>query len=201
MTNVIKERTFVMADKKQGNWFVRHKILTGILVLIVLGIIVSAAGGGTDTTNQANNSGSSDTASNEDKPTTVQIGQAARDGKFEFTVTAFKCGAKTLGDNEFLREEAQGQFCVMDVTVKNIGNEAQTFFTSEQKVKNSEGQEFSNDTSAEIAVAGGDAWINEINPGNTAKGKVVFDVPADAKIVSAELHDSSFSNGVEVSLK
>lgn len=190
-----------MAENKK-NWFVRHKILTGILILVVLGVVVSAAGGGTDTSNnQANNSGSSDTASNEDKPTTVKIGQAARDGKFEFTVTAFECGAKTLGDNEFLREEAQGQFCVMDVTVKNIGNEAQTFFTSEQKVKNAEGQEFSNDTSAEIAVAGGDAWINEINPGNTAKGKVVFDVPADATIVSAELHDSSFSNGVEVSLK
>lgn len=191
-----------MADKSK-NWFVRHKILTGILVLVVLGVIVSAAGGGTDTSsNQANNSGSSDTsASEKSAATTAKIGEAARDGKFEFTVTAFKCGAKTLGDNEFLREEAQGQFCVMDVTVKNIGNEAQTFFTSEQKVKNAEGQEFSNDTSAEIAVAGGDAWVNEINPGNTAKGKVVFDVPADATIVSAELHDSSFSNGVEVSLK
>lgn len=201
MTNVIKERTFVMADKSK-NWFARHKILTGILVLVVLGIVVSAAGGGTDTnTNQAN-SGTNDTSASE-KPaaTTAKIGEAARDGKFEFTVTAFKCGAKTLGDNEFLREEAQGQFCVMDVTVKNIGNEAQTFFTSEQKVKNAQGQEFSNDTSAEIAVGGGDAWVNEINPGNTAKGKVVFDVPADTTIVSAELHDSSFSNGVEVSLK
>ena len=201
MTNVIKERTFVMADKSK-NWFVRHKILTGILVLVVLGIVVSAAGGGTDTSNNQTSNGSNDTSTSE-KPaaTTAKIGETARDGKFEFTVTAFKCGAKTLGDNEFLREEAQGQFCVMDVTVKNIGNEAQTFFTSEQKVKNAEGQEFSNDTSAEIAVAGGDAWVNEINPGNTAKGKVVFDVPADATIVSAELHDSSFSNGVEVSLK
>lgn len=189
-----------MAENKK-NWFVRHKILTGILVLVVLGIVVSAAGGGTETnTNQAN-SGSDTSASEKPAATTAKIGETARDGKFEFTVTAFKCGAKTLGDNEFLREEAQGQFCVMDVTVKNIGNEAQTFFTSEQKVKNAQGQEFSNDTSAEIAVGGGDAWVNEINPGNTAKGKVVFDVPADATIVSAELHDSSFSNGVEVSLK
>ncbi|MCA9313326.1 DUF4352 domain-containing protein [Candidatus Saccharibacteria bacterium] len=191
-----------MADKSK-NWFVRHKILTGILVLVVLGIVVSAADGGTDTSNnQANNSGS-DTSASESQPaaTTAKIGQAARDGKFEFTVTAFKCGATTLGENEFLREEAQGQFCVMDLMVKNIGDESQTFFSSEQKVKNDQGQEFSNDDAAELAINNNDVWLNEINPGNTAKGRVVFDVPADAKIVTAELHDSSFSNGVEVSLQ
>ncbi len=38
-----------MADKKQGNWFGRHKILTGIIGFFLLVGIVSAAGGGTDT--------------------------------------------------------------------------------------------------------------------------------------------------------
>lgn len=189
-----------MAENKK-NWFVRHKILTGILVLVALGIVVSAIGSGTDTSSDQSNNSSSGSSSSENKQTAAKIGQPARDGKFEFTVTAFKCGAKTLGENEFLREEAQGQFCVMDLTVKNIGDESQTFLSSDQKVKNASGQEFSNDDAAELAINNNDVWLNEINPGNTAKGKVVFDVPANATIVAAELHDSSFSDGVEVSLK
>lgn len=44
-----------MADKKQGNWFGRHKILTGIIGFFLLVGIVSAASGGTDT-NTSNNS-------------------------------------------------------------------------------------------------------------------------------------------------
>ena len=38
------------------NWFVRHKVWTGILVLLVLGIIGSASGGGKTTTTTNNSS-------------------------------------------------------------------------------------------------------------------------------------------------
>lgn len=191
-----------MNDKKK-NWFARHKVLTVILGIVVLIIIAGAAGGGadTDTTNNSNESTESNASESDAAPVTAKIGEAARDGKFEFTVTSFECGATTLGTNEYLQEDAQGQFCVMAVTVKNIGNESQTFLSSDQKVLNAEGQEFSNDTAAELAINDSDVWLNEINPGNTAKGKVVFDVPADTSIVKAMLHDSSFSDGVEVTLK
>jgi len=50
------ERTFVMADKKQGNWFGRHKVLTVIGVLVLLAIIGGASGDGTDTNNSTNDS-------------------------------------------------------------------------------------------------------------------------------------------------
>lgn len=45
-----------MAEKKQGNWFARHKVLSVILGLFVLGAIASAAGGGTDTNSPTNSS-------------------------------------------------------------------------------------------------------------------------------------------------
>lgn len=38
-----------MADKKQGNWFGRHKILTGIIGFFLLVGIISAVSGDTDT--------------------------------------------------------------------------------------------------------------------------------------------------------
>ncbi len=41
-------------------------------------------------------------------------------------------------------------------------------------------------------------FLNQGNPGNTVKGKVVFDIAKDAKITRLELHDSPFSQGAPV---
>jgi len=60
------------------------------------------------------------------------LNQPARDGKFEFTVSKVDCGATRVG-SDLLDEKAQGVFCLVDVTVKNIGDEAQLFDGSSQK--------------------------------------------------------------------
>lgn len=192
-----------MAEAKKQNWFMKHKVITGILAVFLLIVVVSATSS-SDETNTASSDESS--ASNSEEPNVesnseiAKIGTPVRDGKFEFTVNGVECGATTLG-NEFFNEKAQGQFCVMDVSVKNIGNEAQLFSGSDQLVFNAAGQQYSNDSSAEIALEENDTFLEEINPGNTVEGRVVFDIPKDQKLVKAELHDSSFSNGVEVSLE
>ncbi|HEX5456108.1 MAG TPA: DUF4352 domain-containing protein [Candidatus Saccharimonadales bacterium] len=190
-----------MADK-DGNWFKRHKILTGILVLIVLGVIVSVSNG-SGSNNQSDNQASSG-SSNNSKPATAKIGQPVRDGKFEFTVKGMKCGEKSVG-NEFIKAKAQGQFCRVSLTVKNIGDEAQTLDGSSQYAFNASGQKYSADDEAAIDADidnnSGSTWYNDINPGNTVKGDLFFDVPAGVKPVKVELHDSAFSNGVEVDLK
>lgn len=46
----------------------------------------------------------------------------------------------------------------------------------------------------------GSTWYNDINPGNSVEGVVVFDIPKDQTPTTAELHDSSPSNGIKVSL-
>lgn len=189
--------------EKEGNWFKRHKILTVFLVLVVIGVIASASGGETSNTSQTNN-GSSDSPSEDSskgEAAQAKIGEAARDGKFEFTVTKMNCGQETIGSNEFLREEAQGEFCVMDLTIKNIGDEPQTLFADEQYVYNAAGQKYSYDSEALFALEDvSNIWLEEINPGNMVKGKLIFDVPKGTKIVKAELHDSAFSSGIEVNL-
>ena len=43
--------------------------------------------------------------------------------------------------------------------------------------------------------------FNDINPGNTVRGELAFDMPAGHKAVKAELHDSAFSGGVTVNLR
>ncbi|MFC7531982.1 DUF4352 domain-containing protein [Actinoplanes sp. GCM10030250] len=129
------------------------------------------------------------------------IGKAVKDGKFQFTVTKMACGKSSVGSS-LLNQKAQGQFCLVTVKVKNIGDEAQMFAGSNQKAFDAKGTEFSNDTGAEI-YANGEAqtFLNEINPGNSVTGKLVFDVPKGTKLTKLELHDSIFSGGVEVALK
>ncbi|MDO8886340.1 Ltp family lipoprotein [Candidatus Oleimmundimicrobium sp.] len=43
------------------NWFVKHKIITGILILFVIGIIGSAMGGNKETSNNSNGTANSNT--------------------------------------------------------------------------------------------------------------------------------------------
>ena len=127
------------------------------------------------------------------------IGTAVRDGKFEFTVTQVETGVKRIG-NDVLGQDAQGQFVLLHLTVTNIGTEAQYFDGSSQKLYDSAGRAFSADTSAAIYLDESNSFLNQINPGITVQGIVVFDVPADAVLTTAELHDSAFSGGVTVTL-
>jgi hypothetical protein len=127
------------------------------------------------------------------------IGDAVRDGKFQFTVTDVEAGKKKVG-NEYLNTKAQGQFYLVDITVKNIGDEAQIFFADNQTLFNADGQEYSADSTASIYLDESNSFMEEINPGNTVKGTVVFDIPKGMDPSKIELHDSMLSGGVTVDL-
>lgn len=190
--------------KSQRSWPARHKFLTGLGVVVVAGgVIIATQGGGSDATSPAT-SGSDKTASAPaDKAApapaakSAGLNTAVRDGKFEFTVTSMKCGVKSIGPAE-LTEKAQGQFCLAKIKVTNIGDEAQMFSGSDQFAFDAQGKKFSNSTAAEISLPDAQTFLNNINPGNSVNGTVVFDVPTTVKIVKLELHDSMLSDGVAV---
>lgn len=190
-----------MSKDKTGNWFKRHKILTVIGAFIVIGIIASAAGGGSETNTATSGDDNKSAETADSKPAMAKIGEVARDGKFEFTVASMECGKASVGTNEYLTKQAQGQFCLVNVTVKNIGNEAQTFDSSSQYLYDAANSKFSADGTASLyANPQGSTFLNQINPGNSVTGILVFDLPKDKTPTTAELHDSSFSGGVKVSL-
>ena len=128
-------------------------------------------------------------------------GVPVRDGKFEFVVTGARCGVTQVG-NEFLNATPQGQYCLVAMSVKNVGDEAQLFDASSQKALNADGQTYSADSEASIyANESNQTFLNEINPGNQVNDAVVaFDIPKDQALAVVELHDSPLSGGVEVAL-
>jgi hypothetical protein len=131
---------------------------------------------------------------------TPKFGTKVRDGKFEFVVTGMKCGISKVGD-QYFNTKAQGQFCRVSMTITNIGDEPQTMFADNQVTFDSKQREFSADSEASIYDGKSEVLFEEINPGNTVKGRVYFDVPKNAKLVKIELHDSMFSGGVDVALR
>lgn len=196
-----------MNDKKP-NWFKRHKILTVIFALFVIGVIGSGAS--KTAPNSANNNQTQTSTNQGDKTATAavqkadaaKIGTPVRDGKFEFTVKSVECGRSSVGANEYLRKDAQGQYCLLSVTVKNIGDRSQSLFSANQKLFNDKGQQYAaDDTATMYASPQGSSWYDNINPGNSVEGTIVFDLPKDQTPASAELHDSAMSSGVKVSLQ
>jgi hypothetical protein len=130
-----------------------------------------------------------------------QMNEPATDGKFEFTVTSMKCGVKEVG-SQYANDKAQGQFCLIDVSVKNVGTSAEIFNDSSQKAYDDANTEYSVDSGAAIyANKDSSTFLEQINPGNTVKGKLVFDVPQGTKLTSVVLHESMFTTGVKIPVK
>lgn len=202
-------RADVKADKARAKalrpWYKKKRFMIP-LVLVVLGIIGSLGGGGADSPSGDDTDSSARGGGNQDSVDTVNnaktaagLNQPVRDGKFEFTVKGIQCGQTKVG-SQFLNKEAQGQYCVVSLNIKNIGTEAQTMFGDNQKLIDSQGREFSSDSEAAIYSDQSKVWLEQINPGNAVDGQMYFDVPKDAQPVKVELHDSAFSGGVVVNL-
>lgn len=183
--------------KKSKKW---PWIVGAIAVLL---LIVALTSGGDDSSSSSSDSNGSPNASGgrDAGDAAAGLNTPVRDGKFEFVVSGYQDGLSEVGENQYLTEEAQGQFVVVSLTVQNIGDKPQSFSPSNQKLIDAQGRSFESSSMAQIALGGSDitVWDN-INPGNTVNVKLVFDMPKDATPSTLELHDSMLSNGVKISL-
>ena len=128
-------------------------IVGGVVAFVV---IVAAFSGGGDKGSRSSSTGSAPSTTSSfgraqastqaapAPPTVAGIGQPVRDGKFEFVVTGVST-AKTVGDpsNQFMQATAQGVYVVVSMTVRNIGDQSQSFFAANQKLQDTAGREFS----------------------------------------------------------
>lgn len=126
--------------------------------------------------------------------------QPVRDGKFEFVVRAVDCSRSTVG-LEHLKRTAAGKYCVLTMTIRNIGDRPQLFLSRVQKGFDATGEEFTTDEAAGLfANRTTQTFLRKIDPGHQVSGKIVFDVPKKTTLTTVELHDSYFSHGIRVAL-
>lgn len=134
----------------------------------------------------------------DDRGDTVSIGEAGRDGAFEFTVSRIDCGVAQIGDS-FVNQTAVGQFCLAEVTVHNAGKDPATFADGLQRAYGPDGDRYAADSAAGIlANSEQQLFQNQINPGNRVTGVVVYDIPRDSHIAELELHSSEDTAGLRV---
>ncbi len=159
--------------KSQRSWFARHKILTALGALLLLGVVGSALGGqsGGSRDTLTSGSGSPPSASKssaKSAPAAATLGTPVRDGKFEFTVKSVKDGPRIIGSEQF-GTKPQGRFVLVDVKVENVGDAPQTFFGNNQYLYIGD-KKYAADTEAAIYLDDAKSLLEDINPGNSLDG-------------------------------
>lgn len=137
----------------------------------------------------------------DEAPAAYGLGDAVPTGDWEITVSNVESGVSQVGD-QYLNATAQGQYILVDVEVKNTGSEPTYFFEDDVKLLDDAGNTYATDSEASLyTTESGDVFLlEEINPGNTASGVLVFDVPADASPNVLEFQGGIFDTPAEVAL-
>lgn len=181
----------------QRNWFAKHKILTVILALILIGIVSSSGNKG-----GSSNSSNSNSTKTESNNVVAKIGEAVTANDLSFTVTDIS-KAKSLG-NSYTKKESQGTFNVITLNIKNTGKETATIDSSMMKITDSQGRKF--DRSIEGQTAKGlsqgkvDLFLQQVQPGLSVTGEIVFDLPDDATDLKLLVKGSMFGTEKQISL-
>lgn len=123
------------------------------------------------------------------------VGQEVRVGKLSYVVKDVEETKKisnVLGD-----KTTEGKFAILELTIKNHDKKARMADTSMFKVKTSDGTEYSADTELDMYVNdnGIGFFLEDINPNLSKTGKVVFELPGNAKKYNLEVSSGAGWSG------
>ena len=122
------------------------------------------------------------------------LGEEARDGDFTFVVTGVEDGPADFGT------EPDGRFVVVTATVTNRGDEPRSLRGDDQILIDARGGRTPADVEAAVYLDDTRSLLEQINPGDSLTGVVVFDIAVDTLPAGVELHESASSDGVTVAL-
>jgi hypothetical protein len=100
-------------------------------------------------------------------------------------VHGVKCGIADVGSS-YLKRKAQGTFCRVDVSVKNVTKKAHLFHADGTvSARDASDREYEADGEANIyGNKDGAGFLDEINKGNSIRSFVYFDVPKNTKLTT-----------------
>ena len=199
----------------QDNWWRRRKTWQKVLLIVGGVFIVLAVAGSIAGESETSDQGASDTTPADSEPPEVTtstaaettttsaaglpgIGDPVRDAQFEFIVTGLEEPGRFYQPEGLLKDEANGAWLVVYVTVENVGDRERAFLAGNQKIL-WDGKEYGGE---------GFTWhgtnAEDLNPGVVLEATLMFDVPDGFPNLGTGtilvLHDSAFSGGVDVSL-
>ena len=171
--------------KDQRNWFMRHKIMSFIGAIIILGIVGSVFGSGDDgekiTTGA---SGNGEAVKAEKQETIYQVGDIVSAKNLEVTVTKFE-ELSQIGDPNFLGKAASdgGTLVAIQYTMKNVSDEPVGMFSYPTiKLVDEKGTKYNSDVDASSS------YSVETKIDNS---KVLSDLNPDISVTSVEVYEVS----------
>ncbi|AEV87848.1 hypothetical protein ACWT_6835 [Actinoplanes sp. SE50] len=142
----------------------------------------------------------------EKKVQEVAIGATAQVKGFEATVRSVDCTkqsmTRTADDPATSWDEsdvikAEGKFCVIAFSAKNVGARTDTYPTFDLEASSPTERVFSRNTSAEWYLnKNTDDLSKPIDPGKTVDSFLVYDVPTDSKFAYLRLSDGILSDTI-----
>lgn len=192
----------MVEHKIKKAWYARW---WAIVLYVFIGLIILGAifgGNNPSSSSQNGNQNAGTDITQQPAQTTYSIGDSIKAGDFTWKITKVST-ASQIGEDvygTFFGEKADGVFVILDVEVSNTGNSAKYLMDSFVKLVDEQDREFSPSTSAAIYLKpeGSALMFEQINPGITKKGKIVYDVPQGLKVanlrISSNLLESSVYN-------
>ncbi len=163
---------------------------TGLIVLAVLfvGCLALIPGGGEQ---QPTDSGSEEAAKTQPgatKQNAVSIGETVKAGPVEWNV--IRASQETELKSSFAGRK-QGNFVIVDFNFTNGKDEAATLDSESFRLIDSQGREFEVDTDTyEYVPMGKDIFLEQVNPGVSKEGRVIFTVAPDASGFTLQAGDT-----------
>jgi len=177
--------------RSRRRWHRKKRYVIPLALVVLLLVTSSSAGRRLTNGSTGRSPGSTSSA----RP---QIGVPVRDGQLEFVLTRWQCGVPEIGQGIWAHP-ARGQFCLADLTVRDIGRESRTLFEPLVKLYDTDGKRHDPDVSARFYLGQQSLW-GGVDPGQTISGTAAFDIPETARGDRLELHDGVLSGGTRLLL-
>jgi hypothetical protein len=180
--------------KDQRNFFMKHKIITGILALIIIVVISSALSGGNTPKKVGENNAASTTSNTDAKKSetkTFKVGDVVQLKDLKITVNK----VYNVKGNDVFKPKDGNEFIAVDCTVENISSKEQAISSMLMfKVVDKDGRAAEYSLSGQSAANAGQL-DGTVGAGRKLTGVYAVEIPKGTTGLELEFDSSLFTGG------
>lgn len=163
-------------DKSDKNWFAKHKILTVIIAIVLLGGIGAAMSGEKPADTATSNNSTTDNPSEKktEEKTDFVVGETIDIDSRKLTVNSVERNYQT--GNQFSQPESGKEFVLVNVTIENGSKSDLTYSTFNFQLQDTNGVKHNENI---MALSEGRLNTGTLAAGGKVTGNLVYEVPKD----------------------